>query len=72
MSEQNVEVVQRGFMATLEEDWETALGTLHPEVETHDFDIPDAGVYRVRAGKITRTEYFNDQRRALAAVGLED
>jgi ketosteroid isomerase-like protein len=132
MSDENVERVRRGFMATLEEDWGTALGTLDPEVEIHDFDIPDAGVYRgrdgfiawlkgwgegweswhlediefravggdqvialfrmiargghsgmelerddaityrVRDGKIVRTEYFNDQKRALAAVGLED
>jgi hypothetical protein len=94
-------------MATMEEDWPTALGTLDPEVEVLDFDIPDAGVYRgpdgflawlrgwaegwdswrvediefrdagddaityrIRSGKIARTEYFNDQRLAREAVGL--
>jgi ketosteroid isomerase-like protein len=130
MSEENVELVRRGFMATMEEDWPTALGTLDPEVEVLDFDIPDAGVYRgpagflawlkgwaegwdswrvediefrdagddqvialftliakgahsglelerqdaityrIRSGKIARTEYFNDQRLAREAVGL--
>jgi ketosteroid isomerase-like protein len=130
MSDDNVELVRRGFMATIDEDWETALGTLHPEVEVHDFDIPDAGIYRgrdgflawlrgwgegwdswrlediefrdaggdrvialfrmiatgghsgmelerddaityrVEGGQIVRSEYFNDQKRALATVGL--
>ena len=46
MSQENVEVVRRGFMAAMEEDWETALGTLDPDIEVHDFDIPDAGLYR--------------------------
>ena len=132
MSDENVELVRRGFMATMEEDWPTALATLDPEVEVLDFDIPDAGVYRgpdgflawlkgwaegwdswrvediefrdagddhvialfkliakgahsglelerqdaityrIRAGKIVRTEYFNDQRLAREAVGLRD
>jgi ketosteroid isomerase-like protein len=132
MSKENVELVGRGFMAAIQEDWGTALRTLDPDVEIHDFDIPDAGVYRghdgflawlkgwsegwgswrlediefreagddgvialfrviargahsgmelerddaitylVRDGKIVRSEYFNDQKRALAAVGLED
>jgi ketosteroid isomerase-like protein len=46
MSDENVELVRRGFMATLEEDWETVLGLLDADVEIHDFDLPDAGVYR--------------------------
>ncbi len=50
MSEENVEVVRRGFMAVMEDDWPTALATLHPEIEVHDFDIPDAGVYRGHEG----------------------
>ena len=130
MSDENVELVRRGFTAATEEDWETALSTLAPDVEVHDFDIPDAGIYhghdgflawlrgwaegweswrlediefraagedqvialfrliakgghsgielerhdaityRIRGGKIARTEYFNDQKRALDAVGL--
>lgn len=132
MSEKNVEIVRRGFTAVLEEDWPTALATLDPEIEVHDFDIPDAGVYRGHVGfrdwlsnwgesweewriddlefrpaadgqvialftivtkgkgsgievkrgdaivyrlsgdKITRTEYFNDQSRALEAAGLRE
>jgi ketosteroid isomerase-like protein len=87
MSRENVELVRRGFMAALEEDWPAALETLHPEVEIHDFDIPDAGLYRGRDGflawrdavtcriddgQIVRMEYFNDRRRALDAVGLTE
>ena len=44
MSQANVEIVRRGFTATIEEDWDTALGTLDPDAEIHDFDVPDAGV----------------------------
>jgi ketosteroid isomerase-like protein len=132
MSEENVEMIRRGFTAAMEEDWPTALGTLHADAEIHDFDIPDAGlyrghdgflawlkgwgegweswrledvefrdggddhvialfrtiakgghsgmelerldaiVYRIEGGKIARLEYFNDQRLALEAVGLQD
>jgi ketosteroid isomerase-like protein len=50
MSRENVEVVRRGLTATLEEDWETALATLHPEAEIVDFDVPDAGIYRGHQG----------------------
>jgi ketosteroid isomerase-like protein len=50
MSEENVELVRRGFMATMQEDWETALATLDSDVEIHDFDIPDAGIYRGHDG----------------------
>jgi ketosteroid isomerase-like protein len=46
MSEGNVELVRRGFLAAMDEDWPTALDTLASDVEIHDFDIPDAGVYR--------------------------
>jgi ketosteroid isomerase-like protein len=129
MSEENVELVRRRFAAALGGDWETALEDLDPDVEIHDYDIPDAGgvfrghdgyrewvkhwtegwestrmedpefravgddcvialfrmvalgahsglelerddavVYRIRAGRIVRVEYFNDQKRALDAV----
>ena len=50
MSQENVELVRRGFTAAMEEDWPTALETLDPDVEIHDFDIPDAGVYRGHDG----------------------
>ena len=129
MSEENVELVRRRFAAALGGDWETALEDLDPDVEIHDYDIPDAGgvfrghdgyrewvkhwtegwettrmedpefrvvgddcvvalfrmvavgahsglelerddavVYRLRAGRIVRVEYFNDQQQALDAV----
>ena len=45
MSAENVELVRRRFGAALEDDWETALEAVDPDVEIHDFDIPDAGVY---------------------------
>jgi ketosteroid isomerase-like protein len=60
MSEENVEVVRRAFMATLEEDWETALAAHDPEVEIHDFDIPDAGIYRGRDGFIAWLKGWGD------------
>ena len=50
MSEENVEVVRRGFMATAREDWPTALDTVHPQAEILDYDIPDAGTYHGHAG----------------------
>ena len=50
MPEENVELVRRGFMAAMQEDWPTALETLDPDVEVHDFDIPDAGLYRGHDG----------------------
>ena len=126
MSAENVELVRRRFAAALDDDWETALEALDPDLEIHDYDIPDAGgifrghegyrqwvkrwtegwestrmeqaeyrvagddrvivlfrmivkgahsglvlerddaiVYRIRAGKIVRIEYYNDQDEAL-------
>jgi ketosteroid isomerase-like protein len=50
MSDENVEFVRRRFGAALEGDWQTALDKLDPEVEIHDFDLPDAGVYRGHDG----------------------
>ena len=50
MSQENVELVKRGFTAATEEDWPTALATLDADVEVRDFDIPDAGVYRGHDG----------------------
>jgi ketosteroid isomerase-like protein len=49
MSQENVEVIQRGFehfMATGEPYWET----FHAEVEVHDHDTMDQGEYRGHAG----------------------
>jgi len=50
MSEENVEVVRRGFMAAGREDWRTALDTVHPEAAILDYDVPDAGTYHGHAG----------------------
>jgi ketosteroid isomerase-like protein len=50
MPEENVELVRRGFDAVFDEDWEAALSRLDPDVEVHDFDIPDAGVYHGHDG----------------------
>ena len=44
MSEDNVEIPRRGFAATMDADWPTALATPHPDAEIHDFDIPDGGI----------------------------
>jgi ketosteroid isomerase-like protein len=129
VSDENLELVRRRFAAALEDNWGAALEDLDPDVEVHDYDIPDAGgvfrghdgyrawvkrwtegwesvrmedpefravgddcvialfrmvavgahsglelerndaiVYRIRAGKIVRVDYFNDQAQALEAV----
>jgi ketosteroid isomerase-like protein len=60
MSQENVELVRRGFMAAMEEDWPTALDTLDPDAEIHDFDIPDAGVYRGRDGFLAWLEGWGE------------
>jgi ketosteroid isomerase-like protein len=60
MSEENVELVRRGFMAAMEEDWPTALATLASDVEIHDFDIPDAGVYRGHEGFLAWLERWGE------------
>jgi ketosteroid isomerase-like protein len=49
MSQQNVEVIQRGFehfMATGEPHWQA----FHEEVEVHDHDTMDQGEYRGHSG----------------------
>ena len=50
MSEENVEIVNRGFLAAAGEDWPTVLATLHPELEILDYDVPDAGTYHGHEG----------------------
>ncbi len=60
MSQENVEIVRRGFLAAMEEDWPTALATLHPDVEIHDFDIPDAGKYRGHDGWFAWLENWSE------------
>ena len=56
----NVEVVRRGFMAAMEQDWPTALETLDPDAEIRDFDIPDAGVYRGHDGFLAWLEGWGE------------
>src|SRR4051794_24672810 len=46
MSQENVEIVRRGYEAYLRGDLEAGLAAFDPEVETYDHDIPDAGEYR--------------------------
>ena len=58
--EDNVELVRRGFMAAMEEDWPTALDTLDPAAEIRDFDIPDAGVYRGHDGFLAWLEGWGE------------
>ena len=60
MSSENVELVRRGFMAAMEEDWPTALDTLDPAAEIHDFDIPDAGIYRGHDGFLAWLEGWGE------------
>jgi ketosteroid isomerase-like protein len=60
MSQENVELVRRGFMAAMEEDWPAALDTLHPAAEIRDFDIPDAGVYRGHDGFLAWLEGWGE------------
>lgn len=127
-----MEVVRRAFEAVARGDLEAAADTLDPDVEIHDFDVPDAGIYhgrdgffawlarwnegweswriedldfrsvaddqvlalfrmvtrgkgsgiemdrldaiayRIRGGKIIRSEYFNDREQARKAVGLRE
>jgi ketosteroid isomerase-like protein len=50
MSHENVQIVKRGFMALVEDDWPTALAALDPDIEVHDFDAPDSGIYRGHEG----------------------
>jgi ketosteroid isomerase-like protein len=46
MSRENVDVVREALDALLREDVERAAADLAPDAEIHDYDIPDASVYR--------------------------
>jgi ketosteroid isomerase-like protein len=46
MSQENVEVVRRALEALAREEMEDAVADLAPDAEMHDYDIPDASVYR--------------------------
>jgi len=60
MSQENVEIVQRGFQATLDQDWGNVFPTLDSKVEIHDFDVPDAGVYRGHEGFVAWLQRWNE------------
>lgn len=60
MPEDNVEIVRRGFTATMAEDWDTALATLDQDAELHDFDIPDAGTYHGHEGWFAWLENWSE------------
>ena len=46
MQRENVGVIKRVFEAVALEDWAAVQGFFASDSEIHDFDIPDAGVYR--------------------------
>ena len=46
MSQENVNVVRRALEALAREEMEDAVADLAPDAEMHDYDIPDASVYR--------------------------
>lgn len=50
MSRENVEIVERAFEALGRGDWQGITTMLDPNVEVHDFDIPDAGIYHGQEG----------------------
>ena len=58
MSQENVEIVRRGFEAYVRGDLDDAYSYLHPEIEFHTYaDSPQAGVYR---GRDAVREYNDD------------
>jgi ketosteroid isomerase-like protein len=46
MSQENVEIVRRGYDAYVRGDLDSALAAFDPEIEIYDHDIPDSGEYR--------------------------
>jgi ketosteroid isomerase-like protein len=43
MSQENVEIVRRGYEAYARGDMDAAVAPFDPEIEIYDHDIPDAG-----------------------------
>ena len=60
MSKENVDLVRRSWEASLTEDWQTVLATLHPDAEIRDFDIPDADVGRGHEGFFAFLRRWNE------------
>jgi ketosteroid isomerase-like protein len=50
MTANGTEIVERVVQALQADDGEAALKEIDPEVEVHDFDLPDAGIYRGHEG----------------------
>src|SRR5687767_15919075 len=70
MSHENLELVRRRFAAALEDDWATTLEAVDPDVEIHDFDIPDAGgVFRGHEGYRAWVQRWTD---GWESVRMED
>ena len=60
MSKENVESLRRAWEASQTQNWPALLEELHPEVEVHDFDIPDAGIYHGHDGYLRWLAAWND------------
>jgi uncharacterized protein len=56
MSQENVELVRRGYEAFARGDLETAMELFHPDIEWHDPDRPGGGTYRGREGVLRNLE----------------
>jgi hypothetical protein len=60
MANEHVDLVRSAWEATFAEDWPKVLGTLHPEAEIRDFDVPDTEVYRGHDGFLAWLQRWND------------
>jgi len=69
MSEENVEIVSRLWELVAREAWGEMEGFLSPDIEVHDFDIPDADVYR---GQSAMFDWFTQWDAAWASWEIED
>ena len=69
MSQENVEIVRRGFEAYARGDLDTAYSYVHPEIEFHTYaDAPQAGVY---CGRDAVRKYNDDLMGQFESVRLE-
>jgi ketosteroid isomerase-like protein len=56
MSQENVEIVRRGYEAFARGDLKTAMEMFHSDVEWHDPDRPGGGTYRGHEGVLRNLE----------------